>query len=197
MRIKNVLDYKAMTVLFGFSRQSWNNWKKEKRPIITLLEKYFTDLDINEFLEHGKISKYELIKDIDSKELEYLIKNQNSSNERLHELIKFFSIYDAKELASILAEGLRNNGLEAQYLDKIPNMQQCIYTLRNILNDRSSEIENDPTVPIFEFVLRDFNEKVGFDFSENDELIVTHILGRFRVYDTLYNLESTPKVLSS
>ena len=74
MRIKNVLDYKAMTVLFGFSRQSWNNWKKEKRPIITLFEKYFTDLEIDEYLKNRSIKKLELIKDLDYKELEKLIK---------------------------------------------------------------------------------------------------------------------------
>lgn len=65
MRIKNVLDYKLVTKLFGFSRQSWNNWKKEQaeegtRPIISLLEKYFSEYDLQEFLETQKISRLEL-----------------------------------------------------------------------------------------------------------------------------------------
>lgn len=55
-----------MTDLFGFSRQSWNNWKAQNRPIISLLEKYFTDLDINEFLKYGQISKFELIQDFEN-----------------------------------------------------------------------------------------------------------------------------------
>lgn len=64
MRIKNVLDYKLVTQLFGFSRQSWNNWKKEQaeegtRPIISLLEKYFSEYDLQEFLETQKISRLE------------------------------------------------------------------------------------------------------------------------------------------
>ncbi|MDD5407116.1 MAG: hypothetical protein PHE73_09285 [Sulfurovaceae bacterium] len=38
-----------------------SNWKNENRPIITLLEKYFTKKDLEEFLDTGKISKFELL----------------------------------------------------------------------------------------------------------------------------------------
>lgn len=57
----NKLDYKLMVKLFGFSRQSWNNWKKEKedRPIVKLLESMFTNEDILEFLESGRIKRFE------------------------------------------------------------------------------------------------------------------------------------------
>ena len=74
MRIKNILDYKLVTRLFGFSRQSWNNWKKEQaeegtRPIISLLEKYFSEYDLQEFLETGKISKLEFCIDDEEENL--------------------------------------------------------------------------------------------------------------------------------
>lgn len=76
MRIKNILDYKIMTDLFQFSRQSWNNWKKEERPIIALLEKYFTKEDLEEFLETGRISKFEIIEEfkwlLQGSKLDYL-----------------------------------------------------------------------------------------------------------------------------
>ena len=36
-----------------------SNWKKEKRPIMNFLYKYFTKEDLQEFLETGKISKLE------------------------------------------------------------------------------------------------------------------------------------------
>jgi len=52
----NKLDYKLMVKLFGFSRQSWNNWKKEERPIVKLLESVFTNEEIDQFLETGEIS---------------------------------------------------------------------------------------------------------------------------------------------
>ena len=66
----NKLDYKLMVKLFGFSRQSWNNWKKEERPIVKLLESMFTNEDISEFLETGKISRYENVDNLDSDLLE-------------------------------------------------------------------------------------------------------------------------------
>ncbi|MDY0314101.1 MAG: hypothetical protein RBR32_03405 [Bacteroidales bacterium] len=43
-----------------------SNWKNENRPIITLLEKYFTKKDLEEFLDTGKISKFELLNENNS-----------------------------------------------------------------------------------------------------------------------------------
>lgn len=40
-----------------FSRNSYYVWKREERPIISLLEKYFTKEDLQEFLEYGTIEK--------------------------------------------------------------------------------------------------------------------------------------------
>lgn len=51
-----------MSKLFGFSTQTYFNWKKDsktKRPIISLLEKYFSKDDLQEFLDTGKVAKYE------------------------------------------------------------------------------------------------------------------------------------------
>jgi hypothetical protein len=49
---------KEICKLLGISSASYYRWKEE-RPIITLLEKYFSDQDLEEFLETGKISKLE------------------------------------------------------------------------------------------------------------------------------------------
>jgi len=65
MRIKNLFDYKKIENLFLFTRQTWSKWKKEKRPIVNLLEKYFSDEDIEEFLKTGKISRFEEISDLE------------------------------------------------------------------------------------------------------------------------------------
>jgi len=190
---------KTYSKLFQNTIRTISNWKLGNRPIIALLEQ-FSKEELEEFLENGKIYKYELVKNLDAKELEYIIKNKNSSSVRLQELIKFFSISDLKILAPILAESLRTNNLDTgtvKYLDDIESMQEFIVTLRNILNDRSYEVEQDFGEHVFELVLRDFNEKVGFDFSEDDELTVNHILNRYRVYNTLYNFENSTKTLSS
>lgn len=52
-----------MSKCFGFSPQTYFNWKKEenKRPIITLISKYLSKKEILEFLETGKITKLELL----------------------------------------------------------------------------------------------------------------------------------------
>lgn len=51
-KIQNLLDIAPRTYYL---------WKKEGRPIINFLEKYFTDNDIEEFLQSGKIAKMEAI----------------------------------------------------------------------------------------------------------------------------------------
>ncbi|RXJ76988.1 hypothetical protein CRV03_06915 [Arcobacter sp. F155] len=45
--------------LFKMTSQGIGKWKKEKRPIVIFVEKYFTDENIDEFLETGKIQKFE------------------------------------------------------------------------------------------------------------------------------------------
>lgn len=50
---KNILK------LMCYSRNTLYVWKREKRPIVELIEKYFFDEDIEEFLKTGKINKFE------------------------------------------------------------------------------------------------------------------------------------------
>lgn len=51
---------RILAKLFGNSERSIANWRIEKRPIIDLIEKYFTEGQIVEFLNNGTI-------DIDNK----------------------------------------------------------------------------------------------------------------------------------
>ena len=48
--------------LFSFSIPTYYNWKREKRPIVGLLEIYFSIKDLNDFLEKGLIEDLELFK---------------------------------------------------------------------------------------------------------------------------------------
>lgn len=50
--------------LLGNTEKSYYRWKKEGRPIIALLEKYFTKEDLQEFLSTQKILKLELQKNL-------------------------------------------------------------------------------------------------------------------------------------
>ncbi len=67
----------TITKLFSFTRQTWAKWKDENRQITKLLQLYFSDEELNEFLETGKIRKFELIKNLTTKELEKKLNNYN------------------------------------------------------------------------------------------------------------------------
>jgi len=48
-----------LTRFFGWSRGTYFSWKKEGRPVIKFVLKYLTEKDIEEFIETGKIAKFE------------------------------------------------------------------------------------------------------------------------------------------
>lgn len=48
------------TKLFDFNPSTYYRWKDEKRPIIGLIEEYFSLQDLHEFLETGRVSKLDL-----------------------------------------------------------------------------------------------------------------------------------------
>lgn len=48
-----------MSKLFDFSKPTYFRWKKEKRPIISLLDRYFSKEELEEYLNTGKIQKFE------------------------------------------------------------------------------------------------------------------------------------------
>lgn len=50
--------------LFKMTSQGIGKWKKEKRPIITLILKYFNEEMLNEFLQTGEIKKFEEFDDL-------------------------------------------------------------------------------------------------------------------------------------
>lgn len=53
---------------------SYYNWDKQNRPIILLLEKYFSKNELEEFIQTGKIEKLELIKDKSANEVKEAFK---------------------------------------------------------------------------------------------------------------------------
>lgn len=48
--------------ILGVSKNSYWNYKKQNRPIMDLLERYFTEEDLDEFLKTGEMKKLELLK---------------------------------------------------------------------------------------------------------------------------------------
>lgn len=53
-------DYKQIaSQILGCTLASYYNWDNQKRPIINLLEKYFSKEDLEEFLQTGEIERLE------------------------------------------------------------------------------------------------------------------------------------------
>lgn len=74
-----------MTLLMCFSRNTFFVWKREKRPIISLLEKYHSKEELQEFLETGKIQKQDRLKELLEIEKKYnqilqLVDSQSQQN---------------------------------------------------------------------------------------------------------------------
>lgn len=75
MRIEQI-----MSKCFGFSPQTYFNWKKEeaRRPIITLISKYLSKKEILEFLDTGKIAKLDMLTGLDltKEDIEFILRNK-------------------------------------------------------------------------------------------------------------------------
>jgi hypothetical protein len=184
----------TMASIFSTAEGTYYKWKKEKRPIINLLDKYFLQEELEEFLKNGQIQKQELVKNINVKELKFLVSNKSSDDKRLLEILKLLSIYDTDTLSSALLKSYLDNnanvtsGTTIRLNSKLSKIE-FIRILANFLDDVLSEISNVSYDTVFRSTIRDFNEKIGFDFDEEDESRMRYIISRYRVYNTLYKLD--------
>ena len=165
--------------LLGVTVKSVYNYEKEKRKIIHLLNKYLDDDDANEFLATDKILKFENMK-----------KNAFDQT-RKSEILQFLTKYKAEDLALSLANSLESHGVVSgvsKRLHKTSYKEDFLRDLERILDDLAHEILTGKNTE-FQSVIKSFNEKIGFDFSDLDKPIVYHIITRYRVYNTLYDLD--------
>lgn len=80
--------------LFEMTSQGIGKWKKEKRPIIAFIEKYLNDKNIEEFLETGKIEKFENITFVMDKYLYQLLATYLNSFTESQSLLHEPSMHD-------------------------------------------------------------------------------------------------------
>lgn len=73
------MNRNLISKLLGISEKSFYRWKNE-RLVFKLFSQYFTDNEIKEFLDTGKIEKFELINNKSVDELKELL---NIKNEQL------------------------------------------------------------------------------------------------------------------
>ncbi len=100
--------------LFQITRQTWTNWKKEERPIVELIEKYFTDEDIEEFINTGICSKLEKKDNISHK-------NTNIQNEINSKLMNFQKEALLRALRVSLKSIKNDNYTLLEQIEKIKN----------------------------------------------------------------------------
>ncbi len=78
-------------LILDISDKTYYNWKKEQRPIILLLEKYFSKEDLEEFLSTGIIEKLEKSnteETIDNKEVIVNFTNTEVQDDVIQENLK-------------------------------------------------------------------------------------------------------------
>ncbi len=95
--------------ILSIADKSYYNYKKQERPIISLLEKYFTEKDLKEFIETGEISSYHTFhlhqqRIEKSFEITLDLINDTMDFEGLYIYFKFFSKYK-----NILFEKIKDN----------------------------------------------------------------------------------------
>lgn len=123
-----------MSKLFGFSSQTYFNWKKnkEERKIINLLEKYLTKEDLIEFLETEKINKFDNL----NKTLEQNIREKKSN----------YTLAERVAMSLILLTGLDD------------------YDTKNISEEIESEDEFKKDYKRKEKIMEDFNSEERQNF---------------------------------
>lgn len=167
--------------LLDISVNTYYLWRRQGRLVLNLFDKYFTKEDLEEFVTTGKIAKFDGVEN--SKLVNYI---------RESEIIKLLTKYKAEDLAHSLAKSLESAEVisgTSKRLHKTKIKYDFLKELERILDDLSHEISKGEYTT-FQSVIDSFNDDIGFDFNGNDKLVVSHIIGRYRVYNTLYDLDS-------
>jgi hypothetical protein len=118
MNFKNIIE-----MLFGFSAPTWYRWKKENRKIVTLVEEYFDEEVLEEFLTTGKIKKFEDYKNLSNIE-ETLNKSLNSKMfktdyQSLYIFIRFLKSIDEKLDLDYISHGTIHETFKYKNFQKI------------------------------------------------------------------------------
>ncbi|MCT7576500.1 hypothetical protein [Aliarcobacter butzleri] len=153
----------TLVKILGNSKKTIYRWKEEKRPIIALLEKYFTEKDLEEFITNGKINRLEpnnnvianndLIYDVLIDNAKYTVKEKLYKVFESSMLEKIYT-YIAKNILIRVLEKLALNGkeypisLSKEYLlSEIKNVDIKLYetyklpVLIKIIEENFSNIE--------------------------------------------------------
>lgn len=147
MKIKN----ENLANLLEVSKQSISNYKREKPRLIEFFYRYFTNENIEDFLEFNEINKFEKIKELDDKELNTIVINSFS-----------FKILNLKEIEKrVLRKYLKyskdNDISIKESIYKVTRQTKVLKTIKEIFINNSDDF----------LIKKDFEnfKKIYFDFK--------------------------------
>jgi len=166
--IKKILD---------IADRTYYNWKIEKRPIINLLEKYFTEQDLEEFLETGSISRLET--------------NQKTTNFLLIDYVRY-----------VLSDKLDKYFFEPRYDDDM-ELKWKLHTIpKRVFLDILKHIKNQPKLEVEPYNAKEFlletikiwkkeikitkeneTKTYNLDFSQEKEWLISIISNDFSIVE--------------
>lgn len=152
--------------LYGFSEGTYYNWKKEQRLILQLIDKYFSEDEVVEFIKTGKIKKFDMFRNLSKEEVEDMSASKDllpllddfahySLNKKLIDFFKIFNISD---------------------ITKYPLKKMLASIINDVKIDGSFNRQNAKELLIIS--LKTYLKKVdGFDMLENnfDERYLTYL----------------------
>ncbi len=121
----------AIIKILNIADRTYYNWKSEGRPIISLLEKYFSSEDLEEYLQTGSISRLEKLDNLDSDLLERHIAYELKHKLYLDTQSSFFKWFEHiagtgvmdKVIQEIREESYTRRDAKQKILERIKTME--------------------------------------------------------------------------
>ena len=155
----------TLSKLLGNSLKTISNWKKEKRPIINLLLKYFKKEDLEEFIETGKILRLE-----DNKDQELL---NNEASKIYNHFISALYLKD-KSLLKLFLVVINNANetsanLNLNFIDLVFQTEGNEKDKINLLKEFNKTVQNNNILFFYsiKFMIQNKFENILYAFGDN------------------------------
>ena len=157
----------TLSKLLGNSLKTISNWKKEKRPIINLLLKYFKKEDLEEFIETGKILRLE-----DNKDQELL---NNEASKIYNHFISALYLKD-KSLLKLFLVVINNANetsanLNLNFIDLVFQTEGNEKDKINLLKEFNKTAQNNNILFFYsiKFMIQNKFENILYTFPTNEK----------------------------
>ena len=144
---------KTLANILETSERTIFNKKKQNSKIIFLLEKYFSENEILEFLETEKIEKFELVKNIEIDKIEMFFNLQND-NKSIFNIIKKLNQAQSRALRLALRTAIAKEINISKSISNLAKNRTLLDTFKSLLFDKNDD-----------FLLKEHFEKLENDFK--------------------------------